>query len=96
MNEHVTVDERLGEMLSYALRYAIGRQTYAPHAVVEYVEPLVEQLDTTSLRCMHRDIADAASRPGGLGDDRIDVPDWTRLQGKIARELKRRKTDENA
>lgn len=96
MSKTVLVDERLGEMLNYAVRYAIGRRTYAPHDVVKYVEPLVPYLDRATLHVMHYDIVAAQVKPGGLGDDIIDAPDWLRLLDKIRAELERRKTDENA
>lgn len=95
MSKTVPVDERLGEMLNYALRYAIGRRTYAPHDVVKYVEPLVPDLDKVTLRVMQNDILAEQVTPGGLGDDNIDAPDWLRLLGKIRAELERRKTGEN-
>lgn len=96
MSKTVPVDERLGEMLNYAVRYAIGRCTYAPHDVVKYVEPLVPDLDKGTLRVMQYDIAAEQVKPGGLGDDNIDAPDWLRLLGKIRAELERRKTYKNA
>ena len=96
MSKTVPVNERLGEMLNYAVRYAIGRCTYAPHDVVKYVEPLVPDLDKVTLRVMQYDIAAEYGKLGGLGDDNIDAPDWLRLLGKIRAELDRRKTDENA
>ena len=96
VSKTVPVNERLGEMLNYAVRYAIGRRTYAPHDVVKYVEPLVPDLDKVTLRVMQYDIAAEYGKPGGLGDDNIDAPDWLRLLGKIRAELDRRKTDENA
>lgn len=92
MSKTVPVDEHLGEMLNYALRYAIGRRTYAAHDVVQYVEPLVPDLDKVTLRVMQYDIVAEQVKPGGLGDDNIDAPDWLRLLGKIRAELERRKT----
>ena len=87
MSKTVPVNERLGEMLNYAVRYAIGRRTYAPHDVVKYVEPLVPDLDKATLHVMHYDIVAAQDKPGGLGDDNIDAPDWLRLLGKIDHRL---------
>lgn len=95
--EHlIPVDEHLGEMLNYAVRYALGRRTYAPTAVARFCEPLVRRLDRTSLLCMKRDIEEAASRDGGLGDNDIDAPAWRRLLDAVVRELDWRNGHENA
>ena len=93
MNKHVPVDECLCEVLNYAARYAIGRRTYAVQHVVSYIEPLVGELDDVTLRCIRNDIDEAAARDGGLGDKRIDAPEWLRLRQKVHDELKKRRGD---
>ena len=93
MSKHVPVDECLCEVLNYAARYAIGRRTYAVQHVVSYIEPLVGELDDVTLRCIRNDIDEAAARDGGLGDERIDAPEWLRLRDKIGMELEKRRGD---
>ena len=92
----IQVDENFGEMLNYAVRYAIGRRTYAPGSVVRYCEPLIRRLDKVCLLCMKRDIEEAASRDGGLGDPNIDAPEWRRMLDAVTRELDWRNGHENA
>lgn len=81
----VPVDDMLGEMLNWAVRYALGRMTYAVNDTVSYVMPLIPKLDRKTLSVMQRDIETAPS----YGHD-IDKDDWMRLLNAIREELKRR------
>jgi hypothetical protein len=81
----VEVDDNLGEMLNWAVRYSLGRMTYAVNDTVSYVLPLIPKLDRRTLSVMQRDIEIAPE----YGHD-CDEADWMRLLHAIREELKRR------
>lgn len=81
----VEVDDNLGEMLNWAVRYALGRMTYAVNDTVSYVLPLIPKLDRKTLSVMQRDI----ERAPEYGHD-CDEADWMRLLYAIREERKRR------
>lgn len=81
----VEVDDNLGEMLNWAVRYALGRMTYAVNDTVSYVLPLIPKLDKRTLSVMQRDI----ERAPEYGHD-CDEADWMRLLYAIREERKRR------
>lgn len=75
-----------------AVRYCLGRRTYAPGTVMGFIRPLLPRLDSKTLYVMARDIAEADN----LGDAEIDAPMWAEFLTEIEKERKRRKSDENA
>ena len=81
----VEVDDNLGEMLNWAVRYSLGRMSYAVNDTVSYVLPLIPKLDRRTLSVMQRDIEIAPE----YGRD-CDEADWMRLLHAIREELKRR------
>lgn len=81
----VEVDDNLGEMLNWAVRYSLGRMSYAVNDTVSYVLPLIPKLDRRTLSVMQRDIEIAPE----YGHD-CDEADWMQLLHAIREELKRR------
>jgi hypothetical protein len=86
----VPVDDNLGEMLNYAVRYSLGRMSYAPHDVIAYCRPLLPNLSDKTLHVMQNDIA-AAARDEMLGDETIDAPAWIQFLFEVLREIEGRK-----
>lgn len=84
--------EDFGFVCLCAVRYCLGRRTYAPGTVMGFIKPLLSMLDDKTLYVMARDIAESDS----LGDAEIDAPMWTEFLAEIEKERKRRKNDENA
>ena len=82
----VPVDEDFCTVLICAVRYSIGRQTYMPHLVAGYIEPMLPLMDTRSLNVMLWDIVAADS----YGDPQIDEPRWRQLKNAIYKELDNR------
>lgn len=72
----VPINEDFGTMLICAVRYALGRQSYMPGLVQDYIRPILPCLDKRTLSVIQRDIEESAQHPGGLGDDKIDMPGW--------------------
>lgn len=52
----VTIDDDFCTILICAERYALGRQTYMPRLVVDYMTPLLTKMDTRSLVAIKRDL----------------------------------------
>ena len=82
------VDDDMGMMLNCAVRYALGRRTYAVHDVVRYVTPLIPYLSNRTVSVMERDIREH----GDYGDPGIDKPAWMGLLERLQAEITRRKT----
>lgn len=88
------IDEDFGTIVVCAERYALGRQSYMPALVEDFVIRNMENIDDRSLGTIVRDIESAESMGYGLGDERIDKPGWLKLCHQIRVELERRKKDE--
>lgn len=83
----VPVNDHFGEMLNWAVRYSLGRRTYAVMDTCNYIKPLIKYLSNRTLYCMSRDIKD--QKKDGYGDQ-CDVDNWTELLDLIDKELARR------
>ncbi len=88
-----TSDERFGEMLNSALRYALGRMSYIVQDTANYIRPLIPYLDNRTLFVMERDITEATEM-NCLGM-KMDVEVWTALRADIVREMEKRKESHN-
>lgn len=90
----VPIDDDFGMMLNWAVRYSLGRRTYAVSSACDYITPLVSYLSDKTLWCIQRDISERRDRPEGsiLGDlgDECDRRDWLRLLDVVEAELERR------
>lgn len=76
-----------GAVLICAVRYCIGRQTYMPALVIDFIRPLLPKLDSKTLTVMERDIIEADS----LGDEQIEPgPRWLHFLDDIREEKQRR------
>ena len=64
---HYCFDDDFGCIINSALRYAIGRHTYMPSIVVDFVRKYIEILDTKTIDVAIRDI-DKAMEYGGVDD----------------------------
>lgn len=82
----VEIDDSLEIVIMSAVRYALGRRTYVPSAVIGFITPLLDKLSYKTLAVLERDICDANS----YGDEKIDKPDWMMLLQKIREEKERR------
>lgn len=76
-------------MVSCAVRYALGRRTYAVSVVCDYVLRNISLLDKQTLMVMRRDIDEHDARHD-LGDE-CDIRCWVSVYEAIALEMKRRK-----
>lgn len=83
-----TSDDDFGAVLNCAVRYALGRKTYMPHLVMDFIRPLIQCLSDKTLWCFARDIEEA-ERMDCLGDPNIDAPAWHDFLGAVQEERNR-------
>ena len=79
-----TVDpttEKFGLMMVCAVRYAIGRETYMPGMIIDYITPLLPYLHQNILEILDRDVTDQRWM-GGYGAP-CDEKDWMRFLASI-------------
>lgn len=82
----VEINKDFENILLCAVRYAIGRQTYMPSLVIDYITPLLPYLTDNTLRLIANEITEYEGYEGGLGDEKIDRPYWLAFYGKILAE----------
>ena len=82
----VEIDKNFESILVCAVRYAIGRKSYMPSMVIDYITPLLPYLSYWILGLMAAEIIDH-NYEGGLGDEKIDKPYWEQFLRKIRLEI---------
>ena len=81
--------DHFGCILNCAVRYAIGRQTYMPSVVIDFIRPLLQQINDKTLYVLDQDITEQKYM-GGYGDNIIDKPLWMRFHQEVIEEELRR------
>lgn len=96
-NLYVKVGEDdFGLILNCAVRYAIGRKTYVPMSVVEYIVPLLTELNDTTIDCFISDLEEEQSMiENGIGSWGFyeDEKMWLNFLELCRNEKSRRKSD---
>lgn len=87
----IEINKDFETILLCAVRYAIGRQTYMPSLVIDYITPLLPYLTDNTLRLIANEITEYEGYEGGLGDEKIDKPYWEQFLRKIRAEMEKRK-----
>lgn len=87
----IEIDKNFETILLCAVRYAIGRKSYMPSLVIDYIIPLLPYLSDNILRLIADEIIEYGAYEGGLGDEKIDRPYWEQFLRKIRVEMERRK-----
>ena len=80
------LDRDFGTVCGCAVRYSLGRQTYMPYLVQQFINRNLKQIDSYSLAVMARDIKEAPS----YGNETIDKPGWMNFLAVLEKELKDR------
>ena len=96
-------NEHFGIICLCAMRYALGRQTYMPGLVQDFIRAHIGEIDSGTIEIMIRDI-DTADKikahmmsdghilsMDGLGDTKIDRPGWERFRAFLKDKLKEKK-----
>ena len=97
------MDNDFGIICLCAMRYAIGRQSYMPSLVQDYIREHIKEVYSGTIEIMIRDIDEAdritehRTQEGhilmfdGLGDTKIDRPGWERFRTFLREKLKEKK-----
>lgn len=89
------ITEEFECVLTAAIRYSLGRQTYMPSVVVGYIMPLLSDLSDKFLYVTMRDIDEQRGRgEKALGSPTVDKPVWVNFYKNIKIEYERRKNYE--
>ena len=83
----VEIDKNFETILLCAVRYAIGRKTYIPSRVIDYITPLLPYLSEDVLKLIVNEIIERYTYEGALGDEMIDKPYWEQFLRKIRLEI---------
>lgn len=78
--------ENFGAVLNCAVRYCIGRQSYMPSLVIDFITPLLPYLSDGALRCFEKDLSETKN----FGDAMIDKPAWMRFKADVMNEREKR------
>ena len=83
----VEINKDFETILLCAVRYAIGRKSYMPSLVIDYITPLLPYLADNTLRLIANEITEYEAYEGGLGDEKIDRPYWEQFLRKKRLEI---------
>ena len=83
----VEIDKNFETILLCAVRYAIGRRTYIPSRVIDYITPLLPHLSEDVLKLIVNEIVQHYTYEGALGDEKIDRLYWEQFLRKIRLEI---------
>ena len=86
-------DDNFGAVLNWAVRYCLGRMTYAPSMTVEFITPLLPYLNDRTLWCFDSDIEERKRHRESFGME-CDEEMWMRFWGAVIAERERRKENE--
>ena len=86
----VEINKDFETILLCGVRYAIGRQTYIPSLVIDYITPLLPYLSEDVLKLIADEIIEHYTYEGALGDEKIDKPYWIDFLQKIRLEIRGR------
>ena len=87
-----TDDTNFNIVINSAIRYAIGRKTYVPNAVIDFVTPLLADLPTLTLENIKKEIM-LNYENSFLGDSDIDKSAWLNFLAKVRMEIDKRKEE---
>ena len=83
----IEINKNFETILLCAVRYAIGRRTYIPSLVIDYITPLLPYLSEDVLKLIADEIIGRYTYEGALGDEKIDKPYWEQFLRKIRLEI---------
>ena len=87
----ITITQDFETMLICAMRYAIGRESYMPSIVIDYIRFLLPQLSTNTLFIMQRDIREEAERYKRNEWELYMRNEWLALADNIDKEYAKKK-----
>lgn len=83
----IEIDKNFETILLCAVRYAIGRKSYMPSMVIDYITPLLPYLSEDVLKLIVNEVIERYTFEGALGDEMIDRPYWEQFLLRIRLEI---------
>ena len=85
-------NDDFGAVCNCAVRYCLGRRSYMPKLVTDYIIPLLPKLTEKTLACFRMDIENRqkAGFDFGMG---CDVETWNGFYKAVCDEMERRRTN---
>ena len=83
----IEINKDFETILLCAVCYAIGRKSYMPSLVIDYITPLLPYLSEDVLKLIANEITEHDTYEGSLGDEKIDRPYWEQFLRKIRFEI---------
>ena len=82
-------DDDFGAICNCAVRYAVGRRTYMPSLVIDFITPHLGELSDQTLWCFQRDLEERKNDFFDFGDE-FDKANWMSFLDAVNKEIKRR------
>ena len=82
-------DDDFGALCNCAVRYCLGRRSYMPKLIVDYITSLLSKLNERTLDCFKRDIDERVRIGSDLGDS-CDCIVWQQFYKDVCAELKKK------
>jgi|UniRef100_UPI004027B778 hypothetical protein len=86
-------DDDFGAICNCAVRYAVGRRTYMPSLVIDFITPHLGELSDQTLWCFQRDLEERKNDFFDFGDE-FDKANWMSFLDAVNKEIKRREKHE--
>ena len=86
-------DNDFGLICTCAVRYSLGRMTYMPTVVQDFIRPHLTEVTDRTLRLLRNDIEDHGAMGLSYGED-FDKANWMEFLDDIKKEIERRKTED--
>lgn len=88
-------DDDFGAICNCAVRYAVGRRTYMPSLVIDFITPHLSELSDKTLWCFQRDLNQRSNDGFDFGDE-FDRQNWMDFLNKVNLEIDKRAAAETA
>lgn len=86
-------DDDFGAICNCAVRYAVGRRTYMPSLVIDFITPHLGELSDQTSWCFQRDLEERKNDFFDFGDE-FDKANWMSFLDAVNKEIKRREKHE--
>lgn len=83
-------DDDFGAICNCAVRYAVGRRTYMPGLVIDFITPHLSELTDKTLWCFQQDLYQRLDEGFNFGDE-FDFQNWMSFLEDVDKEIKKRK-----
>lgn len=84
-------NDDFGAICNCAVLYAVGRRTYMPSLVIDFITPYLSELTDKTLWCFQRDLYRRLDEGFDFGDE-FDLQNWMSFLEDVDKEIEKRKT----